>query len=59
MGIIDIDLLIMEIKIMQRKSIIDGLRAKISVNGHIIGASVGSGLTAIYTSMGGADFFLP
>ena len=34
------------------------LSAQVNVNGHLIGAAVGSGMTAKYAAMGGADFLL-
>lgn len=43
---------------MERKELLKRLRAQINVNGHIIGASVGSGMTAKYAAMGGADMLL-
>ena len=43
---------------MDRSEIIQRLQAQIRVNGHIIGAAVGSGMTAKYVAMGGADFLL-
>lgn len=43
---------------MDRENILKRLRAQININGHIIGACVGSGMTAKYTAMGGADFLL-
>lgn len=43
---------------MDRKELIRYLQAQIHVNGHIIGAAVGSGMTAKYVSMGGADLLL-
>lgn len=43
---------------MQREQILKLLRAQIHVNGHIIGAAVGSGMTAKYAAMGGADLLL-
>jgi predicted TIM-barrel enzyme/AraC-like DNA-binding protein len=45
-------------KNMDREMILKMLRAQINVNGHIIGAVSGSGMTAKYTAMGGADFLL-
>ena len=38
--------------------ILKRLRAQININGHIIGAVTGSGMTAKYAAMGGADFLL-
>ncbi len=43
---------------MDRETILKKLHAQINVNGHIIGASVGSGMTARYVAMGGADLLL-
>ena len=43
---------------MDRSYILRLLHAQININGHIIGAAVGSGMTAKYASMGGADFLL-
>jgi predicted TIM-barrel enzyme/AraC-like DNA-binding protein len=43
---------------MTRDAILKNLNAQINVNGHILGAAVGSGMTAKYTAMGGADFLL-
>ncbi|MDO4975650.1 MAG: phosphoenolpyruvate hydrolase family protein [Eubacteriales bacterium] len=43
---------------MDRETILRTLRAQIHINGHIIGAAVGSGMTAKYTAMGGADILL-
>lgn len=43
---------------MERTEILKRLKALISINGLIIGAAVGSGMTAKYTAMGGADFLL-
>lgn len=43
---------------MGRSEIIQRLQAQIRVNGHIIGAAVGSGMTAKYVAMGGGDFLL-
>lgn len=43
---------------MERDYILKMLRAQININGHIIGAAVGSGMTAKYVSMGGADLLL-
>lgn len=43
---------------MERENILKLLRAQININGHIIGASVGSGMTAKYAAMGGADLLL-
>ena len=43
---------------MDRELILKRLRAQININGHIIGAVTGSGMTAKYAAMGGADFLL-
>ncbi len=43
---------------MEREVIIKNLHAQINVNGHIIGAALGSGMTAKYVTMGGADFLV-
>ncbi|MDH2925765.1 phosphoenolpyruvate hydrolase family protein [Lonepinella koalarum] len=43
---------------MDREYILRFLQAKIKINEHIIGAAVGSGITAKYTTQGGADFLL-
>lgn len=43
---------------MDRNLILNRLRAQVNVNGHIVGAAVGSGMTAKYTAMGGADLLL-
>lgn len=43
---------------MEREQILRLLRAQININGHIIGAAVGSGMTAKYAAMGGADLLL-
>ena len=43
---------------MERSSLLALLNAQIQVNGHILGAAVGSGMTAKYASMGGADLLL-
>ncbi|RRD92394.1 helix-turn-helix domain-containing protein [Clostridiales bacterium COT073_COT-073] len=43
---------------MQREQILKALKAQINVNGHIIGAVAGAGMTAKYAVMGGADFLL-
>lgn len=43
---------------MERSSLLTLLKAQIQVNGHILGAAVGSGMTAKYASMGGADLLL-
>lgn len=41
-----------------RNEILQRLRAQININGHILGAVAGSGMTAKYVAMGGADFLL-
>lgn len=41
-----------------RNEILKRLWAQINVNGHIIGAVAGSGMTAKYSAMGGADLLL-
>lgn len=43
---------------MQREEILKELLAQVRVNGHIIGTVAGSGMTAKYTAMGGADLIL-
>lgn len=43
---------------VSRNEILKRLWAQISVNGHIIGAVAGSGMTAKYSAMGGADLLL-
>lgn len=43
---------------MDKEYILKLLRAQININGHIIAAVVGSGMTAKYVSMGGADILL-
>ena len=43
---------------MDRESILRRLEAQVNIHGHILGAAVGSGMTARYASMGGADFLL-
>lgn len=43
---------------IKRDEIIKKLKALINVNGHIIGCVAGSGMTAKYTTLGGADFLL-
>lgn len=43
---------------MDKEYILKLLHAQIDVNGHIIGAAVGSGMTTKFVSMGGADFLL-
>ena len=41
-----------------REEILENLYAQIHVNGHILGAVAGSGMTAKYLAMGGVDFLL-
>ena len=43
---------------MEREKIVRLFRAQINLSGHIIGASVGSGITAKVAAMGGADILL-
>lgn len=43
---------------MEREYILRLLHAQANINGHIIGAAVGSGMTAKFAVMGGADFLL-
>lgn len=43
---------------VSRKKILERLWAQINVNGHIIGTVAGSGMTAKYEVMGGADLLL-
>lgn len=43
---------------VDRQHILKLLHAQININGHIVGAAVGSGMTAKYTVMGGADLLL-
>ncbi len=43
---------------MEKESVLRRLWAQINVGGHIIGASVGSGITAKLAAMGGADILL-
>ncbi|MCI8483750.1 MAG: helix-turn-helix domain-containing protein [Lachnospiraceae bacterium] len=43
---------------MERSYLLKLLHAQININGHIIGAAVGSGMTAKCAVMGGADFLL-
>ena len=43
---------------MDREYILKLLHAQVNLNGHIIGAAVGSGMTAKYVTMGGADLLL-
>jgi predicted TIM-barrel enzyme/AraC-like DNA-binding protein len=43
---------------LDRDYIIRYLRAQVNINGHIIGAAAGSGMTAKYAVMGGADLLL-
>lgn len=45
-------------KYMDKEYILKLLHAQVNLNGHIIGAAVGSGMTAKYVSMGGADILL-
>ena len=42
----------------ERAKILEMLNAQIHINGHIIGAASGSGMTAKYAVMGGADLIL-
>lgn len=42
----------------KREEILKVLNAQININGHIIGAAAGSGMTAKYVTVGGADFIL-
>lgn len=42
----------------KQKEILENLRREISVNHHILGVALGSGLTAKYAEEGGADFLL-
>lgn len=42
----------------RREQILQTLRARIRTNGHSIGVAAGSGMTARYAVMGGADFIL-
>ncbi len=43
---------------IERKALLERLREQIEKTGHIIGAVAGSGMTARYTAMGGADLIL-
>ena len=43
---------------MERNNIIKHLRAQVDVNGHFVGAAVGSGMSAKFITMGGADFLM-
>jgi hypothetical protein len=43
---------------VEREAIVKFLHVQININGHIIGAALGSGMTAKYVSMGGADFIM-
>ena len=43
---------------MQRKEIIQQLNAQININGHVIGAVVGSGMIAKCVIHGGSDLLL-
>ena len=43
---------------MDKDYILKLLHAQVNINGHIIGAAVGSGMTAKYVTMGGADMLL-
>lgn len=43
---------------IKREDILSLLHAQVNVNGHIVGATVGSGMAAEYTSKGGADILL-
>lgn len=43
---------------VERNQILKMLRAQVDVNGHIVGATVGTGLTAKLTAQGGADILL-
>ncbi|MBQ7496542.1 MAG: phosphoenolpyruvate hydrolase family protein [Selenomonas sp.] len=43
---------------MEREQVLRLLRAQLHVSGHIIGAAVGSGMTAKLAAMGGADILL-
>ena len=47
-----------DIKTLDRETIKKMLHAQINVNGHIIGAALGSGMTAKYVAMGGVDFIM-
>ena len=43
---------------MDKEQVIQQLRAQLHVSGHIIGAAVGSGMTAKLAALGGADILL-
>lgn len=43
---------------ISREEILKKLQAQIRINGHIIGAATGSGMTAKYAMLGGADLIL-
>lgn len=43
---------------ISREEILKRLQAQIHINGHIIGAVAGSGMTAKYSALGGADMLL-
>ena len=43
---------------MDREYILRLLHAQVNINGHIVGAAVGSGMTAKYAVMGGSDFVM-
>lgn len=43
---------------MNRQDILERLRAQIAVNGHVVGAVVGSGMAAKFVAMAGIDFLL-
>lgn len=43
---------------MEKEQLIRKLRAQLHINGHIIGASVGSGMTAKLAALGGTDILL-
>ena len=43
---------------VERTYILKLLHAQVNINGHIIGAAVGSGMTGKCAVMGGADFLL-
>lgn len=43
---------------MEKEQLIRKLRAQLHINGHIIGASVGSGMTAKLAALGGADLLM-
>ena len=42
----------------EREEILKMLHAQININGHIVGATVGNGITATYTAKGGADLLI-